>query len=265
MPDLQKNLPNKTIFQNGHFKSLEKLVKSLHLKKYRKQEQLFFVEGEKAVAELLQSYYEILIIFTTKEFLQKNIIDTDINVEIVNDSDLEDIGTFQSNHTCLAVAKQKQPDFSTLYPTKNIVPVLDNIQDPGNLGTIIRICDWYGINKVVCSNDTVDFYNPKVINSSKGSFLRVECLYTDLEIFLEKSKSLNTEIYAMTLKGEDIYKTSLNFHSIIIVGNEANGINDEILKYVDREITIPRFGKAESLNAAVATAVVFDNFFRKNY
>lgn len=244
-------------------KNWQKLIKSLHLKKYRKQENLFFVEGEKAVLELLQSDYEVEIVFATKEFIKKNKIYTSVKIELATPEELVAIGTFQSNNTCLAVAKQKDVKKVLFEDIKqHLTLVLDNIQDPGNLGTIIRICDWYGVNQVVCSNETVDFYNPKVINASKASFLRVNHLYTDLAEFLKKATNEAINIYGTTLKGENIHQLHLNPQGIIVMGNEANGISEDILYYVNQEITIPRFGRAESLNVAIATAVVFDNFFK---
>lgn len=243
-------------------KSWQKLIKSLHHKKYRKQEGLFFVEGEKVVLELLQSDYEVLALFGTKNFFIKNKINSSVSTEVVSDTDLVSVGTFQSNDACLAVVKQKKMTLPKL-DSKGLCLALDSIQDPGNLGTIIRVCDWYGINKVVCSNETVDFYNPKVINASKASFLRVKCSYTDLSDFLEKARTKNIETYGTVLNGESIYEAKLDFTGIVVVGNEANGISENILSYISKKISIPCFGKAESLNVGVATAVVIDNFFRK--
>ena len=242
-------------------KSWQKLIKSLHHKKYRKQEGLFFVEGEKVVMELLESDYEVLALFGTKDFFTKNKINSSVSVEIVSDTDLVSVGTFQSNDACLAVVKQKKMALPK-FDSKGLCLALDNIQDPGNLGTIIRVCDWYGINKVVCSNETVDFYNPKVINASKASFLRINCTYTDLSNFLEKARMENIEIYGTVLNGESIYEAKLDSIGIVVIGNEANGISENILSYISKKISIPCFGKAESLNVGVATAVVVDNFFR---
>jgi len=245
-------------------KNWQKLIKSLHHKKYRKQEGLFFVEGEKVVSELLKSEYEIIALFGTDDFFERNKIPSSINTQIVREADLVAVGTFQSNNACLAVVKQKQATEFKLNE-ENIIIVLDSIQDPGNLGTIIRICDWYGIKQVVCSNETVDFYNPKVINASKASFLRVDCIYTDLIEFLEKAKQHGKEMYGTVMNGKNIYEAELNKNALIVMGNEANGVSQDILYYVKQKISIPCFGGAESLNVAVATAVVIDNFFRKSF
>lgn len=246
-------------------KNWQKLIKSLHLKKHRKQEGLFFVEGEKVVLELLKSEYEIVQIFGTNDFFQKNHIELSQNTQIVNSKELEAVGTFQTNNACLAVVKQKKTLVPKLLNEKEIILLLDNIQDPGNLGTIIRICDWYGIKNVVCSNETVDFYNPKVINASKASFLRVNCIYTDLIEFLSEAKSKGVIIYGAVIDGKNIYEEKLNANCIVVIGNEANGISKDVLHYVNHRIAIPCFGAAESLNAAVATAVVIDNFFRNKH
>ena len=243
-------------------KNWQKLIRSLHQKKYRKEQGLFFVEGEKVILELLQSDYEVEILFGTKEFLQ-NKIPSYIKSEIALETDLVALGTFQSNKACLAVIKQKQMNLPSLEKDEMIL-ALDNIQDPGNMGTIIRICDWYGIKNVVCSNETVDFYNPKVINSSKASFLRVNCIYTNLSDFLKQASLKNIQIYGAVLDGNNIYHTRLQKNGIVVVGNEANGISDDILHYVNQKISIPCFGGAESLNVGVATAVVIDNFFRQS-
>jgi len=245
-------------------KNWQKLIKSLHQKKYRKQQGLFFVEGEKVTNELLKSDYEIVCLFGTKDFFERNKISSSVTTQIVEEADLVSVGTFQSNNACLAVVKQKLRILPNL-DDKNIILALDNIQDPGNLGTIIRICDWYGIKQVVCSNETVDFYNPKVINASKASFLRVTCIYTDLPEFLEKAKHYEKEIYAAVMNGKNIYEAELNKNALIVMGNEANGVSQDILYYVKQKISIPCFGGAESLNVAVATAVVIDNFFRKSF
>lgn len=241
-------------------KKWQKLVKSLQYKKYRKEEGLFFIEGAKSVQELLQSDFKVEILFATPQFLAKNKISSNIPVEIATEPELIEIGTLQSNQDCLAVAQQKENKF--IFPEKEeILLLLDNIQDPGNMGTIIRICDWYGIKKVVCSNQTVDLYNPKVVNSSMGSFLRVDIFYTDLKDYLSNQK--NIPIYGTLLEGENIHTLSLSKNGILIMGNEANGISDELIPFITQKVTIPRFGGAESLNVAIATAVALDNFMRK--
>ncbi|MCU0437297.1 MAG: RNA methyltransferase [Raineya sp.] len=241
-------------------KKWQKLVKSLQYKKYRKEEGLFFVEGAKSVLELLHSDFKIEILFATDSFLEKTQISSKIHIETAKEQELIDMGTLQSNQDCLAVVYQKENKF--IYPEKEeLLLMLDDIQDPGNMGTIVRICDWYGVKKVVASNQTVDLYNPKVINSSMGSFLRTQIFYTDLKEYL--SKQTNVPVYGTLLEGENIHTLPLSKNGILMMGNEANGISDELIPFITQKVTIPKFGGAESLNVAIATAVAIDNFMRK--
>jgi len=242
-------------------KNQQKLIKSLAEKKNRVETGLFLVEGEKSVFELLNSDFEIEYILTTAEFFDKYgelVREKSKSFEIVNSSDIEKVGTFATNDAALAVVKQKEN--SKPENLKNeIVIALDEIKDPGNLGTIIRIADWYGIKNIVASKNTVDFYNPKVITATKGSFTRVKIFYTDLKDFLKNSE---TEIFGTFMDGENVHETKFPTSGILVMGNEANGIGEEIEKLVTKKITIPAYGKAESLNVAIATAIVVDNWKR---
>jgi TrmH family RNA methyltransferase len=242
-------------------KNQAKLIKSLREKKNRIELGLFLVEGEKSVSELLNSDFEIDFLLTTTEFFDKygeKIREKSKSYEIINQFELEKVGTFETNDSALAVVKQKA---NTSFEIKDneIVIVLDEIKDPGNLGTIIRIADWYGIKNIVASKETVDFYNPKVITATKGSFSRVNIFYTDLKNFLSAQK---LPIIGAFLNGEDIHKTEFPKSGIIVMGNESNGINKEMEKLITQKITIPSYGKAESLNVAIATAIVLDNWKR---
>lgn len=246
----------------------KKLIKALHQKKYRKQERLFIVEGEKAVMELLQTDFTIKRLLLTSAFLERNKVDIHIPFDLVSKNELAQVSSIENNYTALAVVEQYEN--VPLFPESKdeIVLALDDIQDPGNLGTILRVCDWYGIKKVVCSNETVDLYNPKVINASKGSFLRVRCFYTDLQEYLRKCFNFpNLTIYGTTLLGKSIYQANLLKPSIILMGNESRGISEKYFHYINENINIPRCegGGAESLNVAIATAIVLDNFIRKKY
>jgi len=241
-------------------KNQAKFIKSLHEKKNRAELGLFLVEGEKSVSELLNSDFEIDLILTTIEFFDKfgeKIREKSKSYEIVNQFELEKVGTFTTNDSALAVVKQKiNIPFEI---KKEIVIALDEIKDPGNLGTIIRIADWYGIKKIVASKETVDFYNPKVITATKGSFSRVNIFYTDLKDFLLTQKLL---IFGAFLNGDNIHEIKFPSGGIIVMGNESNGVNKEIEKLITKKITIPAYGKAESLNVAVATAIILDNWKR---
>ena len=242
-------------------KNQAKLIKSLHEKKNRVELGLFLVEGEKSVLELLKSDFEIELLLATTEFFDSygdEIREKSKTFEIVNQFELEKIGTFETNDSAIALVKQKtnkSPDIKK----DEMVLALDEIKDPGNLGTIIRIADWYGVKNIVATKETVDFYNPKVIAATKGSFTRVNIFYTDLNDFLSKTKM---PILGAFLNGENIHETKFPSGGILVMGNESNGINQEIEKMITKKITIPTYGKAESLNVAIATAIILDNWKR---
>lgn len=243
-------------------KSQLKFLTSLQVKKYRKIHQSFLVEGAKSIQELLQSDYIVQKVFTTDEFYQTTIRLFDnqcFDIEIVDQKSLEAAGAFQTNNSCLAVAKTKEN--SKLYARHDeFVLVLDEVKDPGNLGTIIRIADWYGISKIVCSPETADFYNPKVIAASMGSFTRVAMYYGDLVEYLGSQRE--RAIYGAFLDGTSIHKTQFAASGYIVMGNESNGISAELAPLIPQHITIPRFGGAESLNVGIATAIICDNMRR---
>lgn len=235
-------------------------VKSLRSKKFRQKYNQFIIEGEKAVNELLDSRLEIEHIYATavwadsyKKAAEKKWF------TLVKNDELERLSGFEQPNKVLAVAKIPDTVFSDEVFNQPITIVLDNIQDPGNLGTIIRIADWYGINDIVCSENTTDVYNPKVINATMGSFLRVNVHYVNLEEVLEGR--YNT-VYACVMDGEPVYKLQKFDKAILLIGNEGKGVSKSLLEKAGHKISIPARGKAESLNAAVATAVVVDNLVR---
>ena len=236
-----------------------KLIKSLQDKKDRKESGLFLVEGAKNTLEVLNSDFQITELFITEEFLNKNnVILKNINYTLATQDELEKAGSLESNDSAIVVIKQKDNSVLKIENTEIII-ALDEIKDPGNLGTIIRIADWYGIKKIVASTNTADFYNPKVISATKGSFIRVQIFYTDLKQFLTETKM---PILGAFLDGENIHKLNFPKAGILLMGNESKGISPEIEKEVTQKITIPAFGKAESLNVAIATAVILDNWKR---
>lgn len=238
-----------------------KLIKSLHLKKHRKAEQLFFVEGEKAVLELLQSDWPVVALFATENFLSAHGTHcqrADL-LESCSSSELERVGTFSSNDAALAVVRIPQRSFSPPAPQEWVL-VLDSINDPGNLGTIIRIADWYGIRQILCSEDTTDAFNPKVIAAAKGSFLRVQLHYQPLVPLLEHAAR---PVYGAYLGGESVHQLRLpQSGGFIVLGNEANGISAAVGQHISRKVTIPAFGQAESLNVGIACAIICDNLRR---
>ncbi|MCF0070420.1 RNA methyltransferase [Dyadobacter sp. CY261] len=243
-----------------------KYINSLKIKKYRQLHEAFLVEGAKSVLELLDSDFETEFVLVTQEFQQKYssiLTRHNSDVETVTIQELEGLGSFQTNDSCLAVAKTKENVFLSPAPTEYML-VLDDVRDPGNLGTIIRVADWYGITKIICSRDTTDFYNPKVIAAAKGSFTRVSIYYTDLAEYFEKIKDLDQKVMGAFLGGDSLYDFAFPANGgIIVMGNESNGIGNQVEAFVTDKIMIPRFGAAESLNVGIATAVMLDNMRRQ--
>jgi TrmH family RNA methyltransferase len=233
-----------------------KLITSLQQKKYRNQEQLFIAEGIKVVQELLNSNFELQDLFTTKkDFLtvSKN------KVHAISEAELKKISALTTPNTCLAVFKI--PKAKEIIE-KGLIVALDDVRDPGNLGTIIRLCDWFGIETLFCSEESVDVYNPKVVQATMGSISRVNVVYGNLEAFLSQTK---LPVFGTFMDGKNIYQEKLPKEGIIIMGNEANGISSSVEKLVSERIAIPRFGNlqvTESLNVANATAIILSEFKR---
>ncbi|WP_226388995.1 TrmH family RNA methyltransferase [Penaeicola halotolerans] len=242
-------------------KNTVKFIKSLHLKKYRRQEKAFLVEGAKSLQELLKSQYDIRFMVLTQsqaDLLANELKSRRVEVIIATANQLEQISTFKSNDAGLAVVTLPE-ERSPKPASKGLTLCLDDVRDPGNLGTIIRIADWYGVREIVCSEETAEFYNPKVISATMGSFCRVGVSYTSLTEYLSEIK---LPVYGAFLAGDNIYKSELPSDAVIVMGNESNGISDEVAALISHRLTIPSFGAAESLNVAIATAVICDNFRR---
>lgn len=243
-------------------KTHTKFIKSLQLKKFRQKEGLFIVEGAKNTLELLNSSYKVKDLIITEAFLNRQQIQinsSEIEPSIVKEKELGALGAFQSNTDALAVVYEKNPP---PYITKGFDLVLDDIRDPGNLGTIIRLADWYGIKNIICSETTAEFFNPKVISASMGSIFRTNLYRQDLKEFLSEQKS--RRIYGALLEGENVHQVKFTTDGLLIIGNESHGIHPELIPLISDKITIPKIGEAESLNAAMATAIICDNVFR-NY
>ncbi|MFV8441640.1 TrmH family RNA methyltransferase [Flavobacterium sp. LB2P44] len=233
-----------------------KLITSLQQKKYRIATKLFFAEGVKGIQELLDSNFELEHLYTTKNDFEavSNLMKTVIQV-----ADLKKISALATPNSCLAIFKIPEEKPILEAP---LILALDSIRDPGNLGTILRLCDWFGIQQVVCSTETVDVYNPKVVQATMGSIARVNVNYIDLNTFVGQT---DLPVIGTFMDGANIYKTVLPQKGIIIMGNEANGISAELEKLVKIKLAIPRFGhvqKTESLNVATATAIVLSEFCR---
>lgn len=233
-----------------------KLITSLQQKKFRLTNQLFFAEGIKVIQELVASNFELVHLYTTQNDFEEVSKD---KKTIIPESDLKKISALSTPNTCLAL-------FNIPVEKKiiesGLIIALDSIRDPGNLGTILRLCDWFGIGQLICSKETVDIYNPKVVQATMGSIARVNVNYIDLETFISQTK---LPVFGTFMDGNNIYKTDLPQEGIIIMGNEANGISSELKKLIKNRLTIPRFGtlqKTESLNVATATAIILSEFRR---
>jgi len=235
-------------------KSQIKLITSLQQKKFRNKLGLFVAEGPKVINELLTAGLTLHSLYSTQEhiFIEKN-------VQIITELELNKISSLKNANHSLAVFEV--PKLENL-KNNTLTVALDAVRDPGNLGTIIRLCDWFGIPQLVCSLDTVDCYNPKVIQATMGSIARVNVVYLELSEFIKKA---NTPIYGGCMDGTSIYQQQLPENAIIILGNEANGISEKINSLLTHRVTIPRFGvtkETESLNVATATAVILSEFKR---
>lgn len=238
-------------------KSQIKFITSLRLKKYRDKNKMFFAEGPKVIQELCNAAWKPIAVYATESlgFLP------DSQVTFIAENELKKISDLKTPNKALAVFPL--PAYQDLR-LNGITIALDDIRDPGNLGTIIRLCDWFGVENLICSTETVDCYNPKVIQATMGSISRVCVVYKDLEAFLSAQKE-KMSVYGAFMEGDNVYKATLKENAILVIGNEANGISPAIEKLVTQKISIPQFGKlqkAESLNAATATAILLSEFKR---
>lgn len=250
-------------------KNTIKRINQLSTKKNRQIEQLFLVEGDKMIRELVASHFEIVELFITTE-LKETLRKEDwknTQIQEVEPEDLKKISQLKTPQNSLAVCKiPGQQPFPVLLEDPLSV-YLDSIQDPGNLGTILRICDWFGIQNLFLSPDTVDVFNPKVIQASMGSFARVRVFEAEFETVKELAHKSQAIVYGAFMDGINIYEQSLSKKAILVMGNEGNGISASIGKQIDRKLSIPNFSerdqKAESLNVSVATAILCSEFKRK--
>lgn len=237
-------------------KNIIKQISQLKQKKYRGQHQLFVAEGEKSIQELLDAQLVVKYLCVAEEQLFPHAP----NKFIVSDQDLKKMSNLSSPPNCLAVFEIPTPK---KLDHSSVILALDKVRDPGNLGTIIRLCDWFGIAHIVCSPDTVDTYNPKVVQATMGSLARVDVHYTPLADFFS---TYTGDIVGTFMQGENIYKTQWKQPLCIVLGNEANGISPEIEALITKKITIPRFGnlqQTESLNVSMATAIVLSECVSK--
>lgn len=232
-----------------------KHLQSLKLKKYRQNYDEFVIEGDKLITEALLGNAEVILLVATEEwfYVHRTEIPDNIPIETATMSTLEKLTSMATAPPVIAVLKQKIVDENKFINPNEWIVALDGINDPGNLGTILRTCWWFGITKIVCSLTCVELYNPKVIQSSMGAIFRVDVMYTDLNNYLHKNK---LPVYGATLHGENIEKISFKASGIMIIGSESHGISPEILPYCKHQITIAKSGDAESLNAGVAAGIL---------
>ncbi len=232
-----------------------KLITSLQQKKHRIKNNLFIAEGPKVVEEFLNSNFDLVELFCVDNLVYENFE----KVTQIYDAELNKISSLKTPNNVLALFKI--PKEKTI-KKEGLIVALDGINDPGNLGTIIRLCDWFGIDQLICSNTTVDCYNSKVVMASMGSLTRVSIIYTELSTYLQNN---TLPKFSTLMEGENVYKSTLPKQAILVMGNEANGISLDILKLLDNSISIPRFGsfqQTESLNVATATAILLSEFKR---
>lgn len=256
-PGMRKNTVSES-FQKKT--TAQKLVASLHNKKDRDARKLFLVEGEKTFVETIHSFYPLHSAFVTHGFLEiyPEIKETfGDKIHVVDEYELTSMGTLSVNTMAIGIFHQQElPPFKI--GNQEVVLALCDVNDPGNLGTLVRIADWYGITKIIASKNTVDIYNPKTISASKGSFARVGVYYQDLEDFFLAHESI--PVFAADMKGNNVHTTPFPKQGILLLGNETHGIPHELEDYINHVITIPRYGNAESLNVAIAGAVILDNW-----
>jgi len=244
-------------------KSQLQFIKSLHQKKFRKEYGLFIVEGIKSITEFIHSHYTIHSIYYISKIEPKvDIFPKNIKHYLISEKELQSLSTLKTPQGILALIQipvEQEPVEKDLRHTFSLL--LDTVQDPGNMGTIIRTADWFGIQHIICSTDTVDAYNPKVVQATMGSLAHVTIQYTNLNHLLETTP---LPVYAAMLNGTSIYETVFGHEGFILLGNEGNGIGTHLLTKGIKQITIPRFGHAESLNVGVSAAIFCSEIKRTN-
>ena len=243
-------MPCDYLYPNMLSKNQQKIIQKLQQKKYRNELGLFVVEGKKGILEFVQAGFKVEAIFATSLFSEQL---NKLPLTLISKEELSKISTLKNPDEGVAIFHQ--PKRKGILQ-EGLILALDNIQDPGNLGTLIRLCDWFGIETLLCSEQTVDCYNPKVVQASMGSLSRVQVHYLPLAGFLV---TCDLPVYVATLEGENLYTTTFPEDCVIVLGNEANGVSPEVTALANGAITIPRFGRrqqAESLNVAMAGAII---------
>lgn len=239
-----------------------KLINSLHSKKGRIDNNLFLVEGEKGIRELLDSTFKIEFMVLNNKLVHLKLNFKDVTIYYETESNVIKYSSLTTNEYGFAIVHAQSFNLKDFIFSDRFTVVLDGIRDPGNLGTIIRICDWYGINQLICSLDTTEFYNPKTISASMGSFLRIKFLYIDVVNFFNQFNEL--PVIGATLEGKNVHKFKFPSNGFIVFGNESEGIRDLLKFTLTDEVKIPNWGNAESLNVAISAGIILDNIKRSS-
>jgi TrmH family RNA methyltransferase len=242
-------------------KKEEKLIQSLKQKKFRKIEKQFVVEGEKMVKEALASSFEVSLLLLTPGMLEQweGSLPEEDYCRVAEEATVKKLSSMSTSPGVLALVKIPESQEGN---SGQISLALEHLQDPGNLGTIIRSAESLGVNEIICSNNTVDVFSPKVVQASMGSIFRVKVQYTDLKNYLEKASG-QSHVYAAYLEGESLYEHSFEVPAILLMGNESKGISDALMPFVEKRISIPMEGAAESFNVAIATAIILSECRRQ--
>jgi TrmH family RNA methyltransferase len=252
-------------------KSKIRFIRSLQNKKVRDEERLFVIEGDKLVREFLAARFPVRMLIAKPEFLSSllpEMIQNINEIEAVSYEELKQMSTLKTPHNALAIVQMPESEMIVSEIIKQFCVALDFVQDPGNMGTIIRAAGWFGIKNIVCSVDCVDVYNSKVIQASMGALLHVNVFYTDLKTLFTNAIKNSVPVYGTMLDGKSIYDHKLDNKGIILLGNESKGISDELIPFITEKIRIPKYSNAkegiDSLNVGMAASVVFSEFLRKS-
>ncbi|MFM7015249.1 MAG: TrmH family RNA methyltransferase [Bacteroidota bacterium] len=247
-------------------KSTISFLRSLQQKKFRNEEGLFVVEGPKLVSEVLRSSFKVKHLYATSSWIQDN---GNIPIEILSETEMERVSGLQTPNKVIALVEMPNLSHSVTHLADGLHLLLDQIQDPGNLGTIIRIADWFGVSSIICSPDTADVFNPKVIQATMGSIFNQNIVYSSLvDLLANNVSTLKWPVYATLLEGDSIYESKMEASCFVILGNESRGVNPILNSFITNGIHIPRpknkSSRAESLNVAVAAGIVCSEYCRKN-
>ncbi len=246
-------------------KAKSKLINSLHLKKFRNEHGLFVAEGRKLIGELLPHFECKLLIRTAEPFNNEHQVNVQELIVMDNTEELKGVSSLTTPPSALALLRIPQREFSLEMLTNQLTLMLDDVQDPGNLGTIIRTANWFGIRNIICSHGCADVFSAKVVQATMGALAHTNIVYTDLLPVLEHCKANKIAVFGTMLNGKDIYTTDLS-NGIIVMGNEGNGISDAVAQYVNNALLIPSYAAenvTESLNVAIATAITCAEFRRR--